>query len=111
MKTTRFFTHSSPLRKRITATTLMLALTLASGPLLATGKTDPGAPSAQASNTVHDEEPSSSRINGRADWDIDYPSQLAPQFLPPSRKTPRPTTITLSGSVDSSSTEWQHPLP
>lgn len=25
---------------------------------------------------------SDSRINGRTDWDVDYPSQLAPQALP-----------------------------
>lgn len=26
---------------------------------------------------------SASEINGRADWNVDYPSQLAPQLLPP----------------------------
>ena len=32
-------------------------------------------------------EVSASRINGRIDWDIDYPSQLAPQSIEPARST------------------------
>lgn len=74
-------------RKRILASTLLLAL--ASSPLLAAQGASPaaGAEPTMTSSAPHGEpvsEVSSSRINGRSDWDIDYPSQLAPQPVRPS---------------------------
>jgi hypothetical protein len=65
----------------------MLALSLAAGPVLAeqpgagNGATQTTQPSRSqpAPQDAEGPEVSPSRINGRADWDVDYPSQLAPQ--------------------------------
>jgi hypothetical protein len=69
--------------KRLLTTVLMLSAGLAATPLLAVENIQPNAvaPAAVATQTRHSEvlEVSSSRINGRMDWDVDYPSQLAPQ--------------------------------
>ena len=43
---------------------------------------------------------SASRINDRADWDVDYPSQLAPQAV-----TASGATAAAAGSLPSSDTE------
>ncbi|KLD62846.1 hypothetical protein [Dyella japonica] len=67
--------------KRLLATALMLGATVVAGPLLATENTQSNAAPQAAAQTRNSEalEVSSSRINGRIDWDVDYPSQLAPQ--------------------------------
>lgn len=84
----RFSPHASLPGKRILSGTLLLALGLASSPLLAaqTGGPLSGADSTATSHAQNEpvNEVSSSRINGRSDWDIDYPSQLAPQPVRPS---------------------------
>lgn len=77
--------------KHFLASALMLAATLGASPLWAaqsnganptthTAMACQSAPVAKSDN----HEISRSRINGRADWDIDYPSQLAPDALPSS---------------------------
>jgi len=91
-------------RKRILASTLLLAL--ASSPLLAAqgashaAGAEPTSPS-NARSAPHREPASevlSSRINGRSDWDIDYPSQLAPQTVLPSGQASA-VVVNTSGSA------------
>ena len=73
--------------KRLVAGSLILALAFASSPLWAEQGASAKSPvdnthSTQTLNASHSEQVndvSSSRINGRLDWDVDYPSQLAPQ--------------------------------
>jgi len=73
--------------KRLVATALMLGAALVATPLLAaqTAQADAvvqvavQAQSLAAARNSEALEVSSSRINGRIDWDVDYPSQLAPQ--------------------------------
>lgn len=60
---------------------LMLAMASIQAPALAHGMATQVGAYAGTSPTPTSERldaPPSSRINGRADWDIDYPSQLAP---------------------------------
>ncbi|WP_266182873.1 hypothetical protein [Dyella humicola] len=95
MNTSRFSTLTALSHKRIVARALILALSLVGTPLLAGQTVDAKGPAHGASqrqsvpssrgDDKHDE--SGSRINGRADWDVDYPSQLAP----PELKSPRDT--------------------
>lgn len=66
---------------RLLAAALLLGSSLVGTPLLA-AQNGQVATSAQSMATTHGSEAlevSSSRINGRIDWDVDYPSQLAPQ--------------------------------
>jgi hypothetical protein len=73
--------------KRLLATALLLGAALVATPLLAaqTAQADAvvqvaaQAQSLAAARNSEALEVSSSRINGRIDWDVDYPSQLAPQ--------------------------------
>lgn len=67
--------------KHLLATALMLGATLVATPLLAADNTLANAVPQAATQTRNSEalEVSGSRINGRIDWDVDYPSQLAPQ--------------------------------
>lgn len=91
-------------RKRILASTLLLAV--ASSSLVAAQGASPvsGAERTSTSNahTTSRSEPvsevSSSRINGRSDWDIDYPSQLAPQPVQPTRQAGT-VALSISGSA------------
>ena len=84
-------TYSSNYRrfsgKRLVATALILGAASVASPLLAAqnAQADVVAQAAMQSSSptaAHSSEAlevSSSRINGRIDWDVDYPSQLAPQ--------------------------------
>lgn len=73
--------------RRLVATSLMLGAALVATPLLAEQNAQAeavaqAAVQAQSLAAAHNSgalEVSSSRINGRIDWDVDYPSQLAPQ--------------------------------
>ncbi len=86
MNTARFSTPTALSRKRIVAASLMLALGFVGTPLLAEQTADAHGPahttlhceSVPASRADDKRNESGSRINGRADWDVDYPSQLAP---------------------------------
>jgi hypothetical protein len=86
MKTAPLSTRTALSHKRIVTRALMLALGLAAGPLLAGQSVATEAPThgilkchaLHASRSDDQGEVSSSRVNGRADWDVDYPSQLAP---------------------------------
>ena len=86
MNTARFSTHTALSRKRIVAASLMLALGSVGTPLLAGQTVDAKGPahttshcqSVPASRSDDKRTESGSRINGRVDWDVDYPSQLAP---------------------------------
>ncbi|MET3651242.1 hypothetical protein [Dyella japonica] len=85
--------RSSTQSRRLLASNLILALAFISSPLWAeenTAATSPanGAQRSHTLNTSRNEQAndvSSSRINGRSDWDVDYPSQLAPQPVQSSR--------------------------
>jgi hypothetical protein len=86
MNTTHLSTHIAPSQKRFVASALAVALTLASGTVLAAQPASEAvaghiAPSPQSSQRVDGQDTFPSRINGRSDWDVDYPSQLAPQSL------------------------------
>jgi len=75
-------------RKTIVATTLTIGFSLLVDPVFASGAPEPTcAPSSQQPTTSSANAADSagtSRTNGRADWDIDYPSQLAPGATDPS---------------------------
>lgn len=83
MKVTHSSLHRSFSAKRLLATALMLGAGVAGTPLLAVENIQPNAvPTAAVPTQTRNSEVlevSSSRINGRIDWDVDYPSQLAPQ--------------------------------
>lgn len=89
----RSSTHTLQTSKRLVASSLILSLAFASSPLWAeqnASTTSPanGAQSSQLLNASRNEQAndvSPSRINGRLDWDVDYPSQLAPQPVHSSR--------------------------
>lgn len=91
-------------RKRILASTLLLAL--ASSPLLAAQGASPVSDAERTSSSnAHTQsrsepvsEVTSSRIHGRSDWDIDYPSQLAPQPVQPTRQAGA-VVLSISGSA------------
>ncbi|MFC4527788.1 hypothetical protein ISN76_06525 [Dyella halodurans] len=93
MNTSRFSTLAASSHKHIVARALILALGLVGTPLLAGQTVDPNGPShapsqrrpEPASHSDDQRIESGSRINGRLDWDVDYPSQLAP----PERTSPR----------------------
>lgn len=75
--------HSTPIvqsHTRLIGAALALAFTLAGSPLLA-AEVHASQPHPAASAKADDVSPS--RINGREDWDTDYPSQLAPQVIRP----------------------------
>jgi hypothetical protein len=73
--------HRTLSAKRLLATALVLGASLVATPLLAADNTQAHAAPQASTPTRNSEalEVSSSRINGRIDWDVDYPSQLAPQ--------------------------------
>ena len=93
MNTSRFSTLTASSHQRIVARALIVALGLVGTPLLAGQTVDPKGPShapslrqlEPASRSDDQRIESGSRINGRLDWDVDYPSQLAP----PERTPPR----------------------
>lgn len=92
MKSIHLSTSASLFNRRIVSTALMLALGITAGPLLAGQGAAAEAPAhstvkclaLHASRGDDKGDVSSSRINGRADWDVDYPSQLAPPDSRPS---------------------------
>lgn len=86
-----------PQPHRMIAVALSVALALTSGTLLAEETPQPGV-SPQMGPSVESQEHSSSRINGRVDWDVDYPSQIAPQTV-----QPRPSAMR-GAAVDATST-------
>ena len=101
MNAKRYSTSISQSPKRIVAGALILALALTAGTALAE---QPAAgngsvqsmqqrqsPPASQGNEGQDVSPS--RINGRADWDVDYPSQLAPQAFHSTRASGTATTV------------------
>lgn len=87
----RFYSRTTPTHRGIATSVLLLALGLASSPLWAAEHGEPTPLEASAQTTQArtlatidaSNDASSSRINGRADWDVDYPSQLAPQAIHP----------------------------
>jgi hypothetical protein len=99
MNVIRFSTPSSQSRRRIVAGAVTLALSLVASPLLAE---QPGAVCGPAQTTQQRQSPqnnesqdaSPSRINGRVDWDVDYPSQLAPQAFRTTRATGAASAVT-----------------
>ncbi len=95
MNTARFSTLTALSHKRIVARALILALGWVGTPLLAGQTVDVKGPAHTASQcqsmpgsrSDDQRNESGSRINGRADWDVDYPSQLAPPGRNSSRDT------------------------
>lgn len=87
----------APRPRRAVATALAVALALASQTPLAREAPQPGT-SPQLVTRAGTPETSPNRINGRVDWDVDYPSQIAPQAV-----QPRPPS-TRGAAVDATST-------
>lgn len=91
MNIKRFFQHVACSRNYIAGSALTLVLAIAGGPAESTEATTVpslhDAPT-EVSRAQDSQVASPSRINGRADWDTDYPSQLAPEGVPllPARK-------------------------
>jgi hypothetical protein len=79
--------------QRIAASALML-LALGSSPLFAG---QPAATTQQSQSLTT--EVASSRINARGDWDVDYPSQLAPQILHPQVMAGMQTVAAVDGGT------------
>lgn len=71
-----------PQPQRMVVVALALALALTGETLFAAQAPQP-APSPQLASEIQSQTNLPNRINGREDWDVDYPSQLAPQAVPP----------------------------
>ena len=101
MNATRSSTPIPPSHKRIVAGALILALSLTAGTVWAEQPAAGNSPAQtmqqhqlpQALQGSEVQDVSPSRINGRVDWDVDYPSQLAPQALHSTRGTGSVTTV------------------
>lgn len=74
------------LHKTVAISLLPALLALISAPLWAE-ETANDAPSHHPSLHATERNTTPSRINGRADWDVDYPSQLAPAPVEPAPAT------------------------
>jgi hypothetical protein len=81
MNATHTSFHPTFSGRRLLAAALLLGATVVGTPLLAAenGPVTTNARTVAATRGSEALEVSSSRINGRIDWDVDYPSQLAPQ--------------------------------
>lgn len=88
MSTQRFSTLVPSSHQRMAAGALALLLALAGGPSFAAERASSQTPP-QPVHGVASQDVSASRINGREDWDVDYPSQLAPQTLRPQARPVR----------------------
>jgi len=97
--------------KRLVASAVMLILSLTGGPLLAGQGVGTiasthiirSSQSLQGSRTDDVRAAPPSRINGRLDWDTDYPSQLAPEALdlPQARDVAATATAPACAEVES----------
>ncbi|PXV59062.1 hypothetical protein SAMN04487785_11720 [Dyella jiangningensis] len=81
-------------------------LTLAFSPFAFAANPMPPGASASPMPSAGDGQPSASEINSRADWNVDYPSQLAPQAA-----TPKLPYRTLPTVVVTPTGAPEHPQP
>lgn len=103
MNTSRFLVNAAHSGACTVARVILLIIGLSGGPLLATqaiGTNDSAhmikpRPLPQVSHADGGCASSPSRINGRVDWDTDYPSQLAPEAL--EQPQARDTVATAAG--------------